>query len=214
MTTKLSNDVAPKDAALTPPGILENARGRIYTPVNKDWGIFEKYGRETNGEYTLIKLGVMPGGENPPHWHGSYSETFTAEKGHLGVWSKSTGKMMLEPGKSFTVPAGEEHHFFNLGEEDVECQVRLTPAREGFEKALYILYGLARDGKCVGGGFPRNPMHMAVCFCMADMWPAGVGGALITPIIKAVAWIGKVIGTEKYLVQTYWMEDGERPKQL
>jgi len=56
------------------------------------------------------------------------------------------------------VPPGEAHYFFNDGKEEVEVEVKLQTAREGFEKGLYIVYGLARDGMCIegAGGFPKS----------------------------------------------------------
>ena len=205
MEPKLPSDVVKsKDIARIPPGMTNDSRRRIWTPVAKDWAIFEKYGRETNGEYTLLTVSLAPGCENAAHWHGSYSETFTAESGDVGIYSKSTGDMILSPGESATVTPGEVHYFFNRGKEDVQMKVKLHPAREGFEKGLYILYGLARDGKSANGGIPNNIMHSAVVFSMSDMWPAGLGGAILTPIMKALAFVGRISGMEERLVRQYW----------
>jgi len=201
---KLPTDVTYKDLGQAPPGIVDNARRRIWTPVARDWAVFEKYGRETNGEYTLLTVSVAPGGQNAAHWHGSYSETFTAEKGDVGIFSKSIGKVMLSPGKSITVTPGEVHYFFNAGEDDVEMKIKLHPAREGFEKGLYILYGLARDGKSANGGIPNNFMHSAIIFSMSDMWPSGLCGVFLTPFMKVLAFFGRVSGVEEQLVRRYW----------
>ena len=204
MDPKLPSDVAPKDIPRIPPGITDSSRRRIWTPVGKDWVIFEKYGRETDGAYTLLTVSVAPGGGNAAHWHGSYSETFTAEKGKVGIYSQSTGKFLLSPGESATVTPGEVHYFFNPGDEEVEMKVKLQPAREGFEKGLYILYGLARDGKSSNGGIPDNLMHSAVVGSMADMWPAGLRGAVLTPVLKILGFLGRISGMEERLVRQYW----------
>jgi quercetin dioxygenase-like cupin family protein len=195
--------------------MLDPTRRKIWTPIAKDWSFFQKYGRETNGEYTLVTLCVTPGGGNAPHWHGSYSETFTPHKGSLGVYSTSKGKMLLGPGETYTVPPGEAHYFFNDSKEEVEVEVKLQPAREGFEKGLYIVYGLARDGRCIEGGrgMPKNPLHTAVICELSDMWVAGITGTLFNPVLKMLAWVARRIGTEEWLVQRYWVEDGD-PKKL
>ena len=122
----------------------------------------------------------------------------------MGIYDKVNGKRLLAPGESATVTPGQVHYFYNPGEEDVQMKIRLEPAREGFEKGLYILYGLARDGKSANGGIPNNPLHSAVVFAMSDMWPAGFGGALLTPVLKILAVVGRVIGMEKRLVKKYW----------
>ena len=204
MAARLPSDVSPRDAATIPPGIADDSKRKIWTPVAKDWATFEKYGRETNGEYTLLTVSVAPGGKNAAHWHGSYSETFTAEKGRVGIYSKAHGERMLSPGESATVKPGEVHYFFNPGEEDVEMKIKLQPAREGFEKGLYLLYGLARDGKSANGGIPHNFMYSAIIFSMSDMWPSGLGGAVLTPIMMALAAVGRFIGMEQRLVKKYW----------
>ena len=204
MASKLPSDVAPKDFARLPPGMKDTNRRKTWTPVAKDWATFEKYGRETNGEYTLLTVGVAPGGANAAHWHGSYSETFTAEIGQVGVYTESMGKIMLSPGETLTVTPGEVHYFFNPGEEDVEMKIKLHPAREGFEKAVYILYGLARDGKSANGGIPYNFMYSAIVFTMSDMWPSGLAGLILTPIMKTLAFVGRLCGVEERLVRRYW----------
>ncbi|KAK2758597.1 hypothetical protein FQN54_003287 [Arachnomyces sp. PD_36] len=131
--SKLPNDVTPNQVARIPPGMIS---------------------RETNGEYTLLTVSVSPGGQNAAHRHGSYSETFTAEKGQVGIYTKSTGNTML------------------------------SPAREGFEKGSYIPYGLARDGLSVNGGIPNKFLHSAIIFPMSDMWPSRLGGMLLAMAMK------------------------------
>ena len=204
MALKLPSDVKTNSITQLPPGMTDSSRRKIWNPLAKDWAIFEKYGRETGGEYTLLTVSVAPGGGNAAHWHGSYSETFTAEKGAVGIYSTSTGKMILSPGESVTVTPGVVHHFFNPGDEEVEMKVELRPAREGFEKGLYVLYGLARDGESKKGGIPNSLVHSAVVSCMADMWPAGWGGAVLTLVLRILGVWGRVSGVEERLVRRYW----------
>ena len=83
-------------------------------------------------------------------------------------------------------------------------EIRLWLAREGFEKGLYILYGLARDGKSANGGIPDNLMHSAVVFSMSDMWPAGLGGAVLRPVLKVLGFLGRMSGVEERLVRQCW----------
>lgn len=54
--------------------------------------------------------------------------------------------MALNPGESKKIELKEWHLFENPTDEDVKFRVRLEPASEGFEKIIYIVYGLARDG--------------------------------------------------------------------
>ncbi|KAM0798341.1 hypothetical protein BDR22DRAFT_859790 [Usnea florida] len=205
MVIKLPSDAATNDIPQVPPGMIDSSRRKIWNPRAKDWAIFEQYGRETGGEYTLLTVSVAPGGQNMAHWHGSYSETFTAEKGDVGIYLQSTGKMMLSPGESAVVPPREVHYFFNPGDEDVEMKVELRPAPEGFEKGLYILYGLARDGESADRGIPNRLMHAAVVACMSDMWPPGWRGAVLMPVLKILGVWGRMSGLEERLVRRYWV---------
>ncbi|KAJ4298243.1 hypothetical protein N0V90_006142 [Kalmusia sp. IMI 367209] len=202
--TGLPFDVKPSEIARKPPGMTDPKNRHIWNPVQKDWAHFEKYGRETGGEYSMGTASIAPGGQNGAHWHGSYSETFTSLKGSVGVFAKSQGKFILEPGNSFTVKPGEVHYFFNPGEDEVEIQIKVQPAREGFERGLYIMYGLARDGKGGNAGVAKSIMDTAIICSMSDMWPAGFVGGALTPALKALAWVGRITGKEEKLLKKYW----------
>ena len=173
---------------------------KIYNPIQKNWAAVAKYGLETNGAYSLGTGSLEPGGANGAHWHGSYSETFTATKGAVGVYSKSTGKKTLQPGESVTVPPREPHYFFNESAEEVEFETKIVPAHEGFEKALYVMYGLARDGKGGNAGVAKSLLDTAVICSVGDMWPAGKVGTVLIPVLKGLRVVAKVTGREEKLI--------------
>lgn len=200
----LPKDVKPKDVSVVPPGMVDDKKRRIYNPVQKNWAYIEKYGRETGGEYGVGYGSLQPGGENGAHWHGSYSETFTSRKGLVGVYSKSKGKVFLKEGESVTVPPGEVHYFFSDQDEEVEFETKIEPAHEGFEKALYVMYGLARDGKGGNAGVANGIMDSAIICTMGDMWPAGAIGVVLTPVLKTLGWVGRKTGKQQKLLDKYW----------
>ena len=55
----------------------------------------------------------------------------------------------LSPDDAITAPMDVPHRFFNAGKEDVVFEVTMRPAHEGFEKSLYLMYGLGE--RCVDG---------------------------------------------------------------
>ncbi len=57
----------------------------IVNPIIKDTVTFLKTPEETNGQMTEAEITLMPGGGNPLHYHKTYSETFSALEGELGV---------------------------------------------------------------------------------------------------------------------------------
>lgn len=137
--------------------------------------------------------------------HGSYSETLTSLKGSVGVYSKSGGKVFLDPGESVVVPPKEVHYFFNPSStEEVELEVKVQPAHEGFEKGIYVMYGLARDGKGGNAGVANSLSDTAIICSMADMWPAGWFGFFMTPVLRVLAVVGRRMGWEEQLLEKYW----------
>jgi len=58
----------------------------IENPIIKDTATFIKTSSGNNGNITEIDFTLMPGGGNPYHFHRSYSETFFAIQGELGLF--------------------------------------------------------------------------------------------------------------------------------
>lgn len=83
----------------------------IVNPIFRDTVTFIKTSVETNGQFTEAELTLMPGGRNPLHYHLSYSETFTAIDGELGLGLAERKKKILKPGETYTVEPKNLHHF-------------------------------------------------------------------------------------------------------
>ncbi|PVH97116.1 hypothetical protein DM02DRAFT_616720 [Periconia macrospinosa] len=202
--TTLPLGVKPRDIPILPPGMRDESLRKIHNPIQKNWVYFTTYGREANGAYGTSNGTLQPGGVNRIHWHGSYSETFTALQGSVGIYSKATGKRKLALGESVTVKPGEPHYFFNDGDEEVVFEMKFEPAHEGFEKSLYVMYGLARDRKPGLQGVAGSVLDTAVFCGLGDIWPAGVTGAMLIPVLKGLRWVAKRSGREEKLVKRYW----------
>ena len=84
----------------------------IENPIIRDTVTFLKTSAETGGEYSEVVIEIHPGGGNEPHYHTSFTESFTALKGQLGVLAGSK-RRLLSPGESATVPPRMVHCFFN-----------------------------------------------------------------------------------------------------
>ena len=75
----------------------------IENPIIKDRVTFVRTSEETNGEYSEIVVHLSPGGGNEPHFHKSFSESFSPLEGRLGVLVGNDRKV-LEPGETATIP--------------------------------------------------------------------------------------------------------------
>jgi mannose-6-phosphate isomerase-like protein (cupin superfamily) len=187
-----------------PPGVRDERRRTVTNKVVKDVAIFEKYGAETNGEYTRVRAKVRPQGGSPLHYHRSYTEQFFPTQGILGAVIGSQ-TLNLSPGESATVPIDTYHRFFNPSTtEDCWFDTDVRPAHEGFEKGIYILYGLANDGECNEEGIPKSIMHLCLIADMSDLFFPGVMGSIGLPFMKAMAAYGRWSGEEERLLKRYW----------
>ncbi|KAH6680552.1 hypothetical protein B0J14DRAFT_557900 [Halenospora varia] len=181
-----------------PPGLRDPGRRNLTNPLIKDRITIEKYGHETNGEYTLITASVLPGGGTPLHYHNTYEEHLTPVKGTLGIVLGTETKMFKE-GETAVVPKGTLHRFFNDSEEEVVFSGKVIPAHEGFEKSIYIFYGMAEDAEAREKGLIDNkglPTSVVTLCLLGDM------GEM--PLIKTLAAYARWSGEEERLLKKYW----------
>jgi len=74
-------------------------RRTIVNPIIKDTVTFLQTDEESGGKVTETDITLMPKGGNPLHYHKTYSETFTAIEGELGVKLGGKETKILKPGK-------------------------------------------------------------------------------------------------------------------
>ena len=171
-------------------------------PVIKDSVTFSQFASESGGRVTEGEVTLMPGGSNPLHYHKTYSETFTAIEGDLGVKLGKQETKILKPGESHTVLPLHLHSFFNPGSSVIKFKVELRPGHEGFENSIKILYGLAADGLTNKKSIPKSLKHTAIIVTMSDMNVPGFL-TLIFPILKRMAKKAKESGEEQKLIERY-----------
>jgi quercetin dioxygenase-like cupin family protein len=176
-------------------------RRRIHSPVQRDAAIFLETSAESGGRRTLLEIELAPGGGNVPHRHLSYAERFVALDGELTV--RVDGLLhVLQPGDEATATAGVLHCFANETDEPARFHVELAPGHRGFEQALQIGYGLARDGRTNDKGIPKSLVHAALLMQMGEMRMAGPMRAL-TPLLGLLARWGRRRGADAALIERY-----------
>lgn len=157
----------------------------IINPVIKDTATFLQTARESNSTLTEIEITLAPGGGNTPHYHKTYSETFVAIEGELGIRLGKGEIKILKPGEQYTVKPMQLHCFFNPANTPVKFNIRIEPGHEGFENSLRIIYGLAADGLTNKKSIPKKLTHIALVITMSDMNAPG----LLTWIFPLLKWI-------------------------
>jgi len=182
----------------TPPDLIRE----VYNPIFDDTVTFKKFSAETEGAYTLLEIDLGPGGGNIPHFHQRFTETFIPVKGTLGVEYEGE-HFYLEPGEQITAHERETHRFFNPTDERIIFQVRIEPGSAGFEKALYLMYGLAQDGKMHEDGRFKEFNHTALFVKLSDTQAPGMIN-LIKPFIKRSARKMEESGEADSLLQKYY----------
>ena len=175
---------------------------KITNPALRETITFIKTATETKGAVSELEITLLPGGGNPLHYHTSYTETFTALEGELGMELKNKQKLILKPGESYLVKRGEVHRFFNPGHTEIRFRNEVVPGHEGLENTLRIFCGLATDGLYNKKNIPKDFRHLAICGIMSDMRLPGLM-VLTTPLLKWVAARASKKGIEQQLINKY-----------
>jgi quercetin dioxygenase-like cupin family protein len=140
---------------------------RIYNPVQKDYVTFIKTHADTNGESTVVEVELADKGGVGLHYHKTYSESFECMDGEVQIVLGKTVHA-LKAGEKATAEPNINHLFRNRSGKTAKFRVELKPASKGFEMALQIGYGLARDGQTDKKGFPKDRLALAWLFDISE----------------------------------------------
>jgi mannose-6-phosphate isomerase-like protein (cupin superfamily) len=170
---------------------------KFINPEMKNEAIFIQFACESEEKITIIENVLQAGGSNQLHCHNTYSETFTAIDGELGLRVGRKKQIhILKPGESFTLAPKTPHCFFNPGKNPIRFRSKTAPGHEGFEKSIMIGFGLHADGL-----FRKNYIRNAsIILSIGDMSIPGVL-SLFEPILKCIVHFSK--DYEKALVKKY-----------
>jgi quercetin dioxygenase-like cupin family protein len=127
--------------------VLEN-------PVTGERAVVRVGTAESAGELLVADLHVRPGGAvMGEHFHPAMEEGFAVLRGRLG-YRLDGREGVAEPGERLHVPQGAVHDWWNLGDEEAQVRVEISPGAR-FEEMIRNAFGLARDGKTDARGRPR-----------------------------------------------------------
>ncbi|KFY73367.1 hypothetical protein V499_06537 [Pseudogymnoascus sp. VKM F-103] len=131
---------------------------------------------QNGGARTIFIEHMTPGTTVPPHFHTRFAETFDLLSGSISVYSSTTPDLEvleasvtpLEIGKTSSVEPGV-YHKYQVGPEQTELRVIITPGDADFEKALMVMNGLHADGKMAGLADSVLLMAVAMDLCDAQL---------------------------------------------
>jgi len=150
--------VAP-DAVAMPhrhPGqeLTWSRRGQVFSnPVTGERAVLLT-DPETHPDRALVgHLFVRPGGRvAAPHVHPVATERFHVLAGRVG-FEVGGQRRELQAGESYEVPPGTPHDWWQIGAEEAQVLVEVTPG-ERFARLITTTFGLARDGHVDARGLP------------------------------------------------------------
>ncbi len=158
-------------------------------------------GRETGGEYMRAHVEIEPGAGTPRHYHLTFSETFDVLEGSLMVECDGR-RTVAGPGDRLTAPIGAHHRFANETAGEVVFLLEVRPARR-IDDSLWLLAGLAGDGKTTKSWIPRNPLNLAVVFEVTESYTTGLPLWLQRGIFGPLARLARLLGVDRSLARAY-----------
>jgi mannose-6-phosphate isomerase-like protein (cupin superfamily) len=167
---------------------------------------------ETSPDATLVVHGyVRPGGRvAAPHTHPGSTERFRVLAGSIGMLVGNQ-QSVLHAGQSAEVPPGTIHDWWQVGEEEAQLMVEVSPG-DRFVHLVGTMFGLARDGKVNRRGLP----HML----QAAVSMAAYGDSMVIssppPVVQRVLFgglapLGRLLGRQPVYPQYLFSKEIVEP---
>ncbi len=129
-------------------------------PVTGERAVIITDPREHPEQVLVSDLRVRPGGRvAAAHLHPTLEERFLVLRGQVGFLIGGDERV-LGPGEGATVPAGTVHDWWQVGGEEAQVIVEVSPGVR-FIEMVGSMFGLAREGKVNAEGMP-DPLQLAV----------------------------------------------------
>jgi mannose-6-phosphate isomerase-like protein (cupin superfamily) len=188
-------------------------RGQVFTnPVTGERAVLLT-DPETHPDRTLVAhLFVSPGGRvAAPHVHPGSTERFHVLAGRVG-FQVGERRSELEAGQSCEVPPGTSHDWWQIGTEEAQVLVEVTPG-ERFVRIIGTTFGLARDGRVDARGLP----HLLQAAVSLTAYRDTVVFASPPPLIQrllfgALAPLGRLLGKQPVYPEYLFSTDLAEPR--
>lgn len=159
----------------------------ITNPVTGERATFIETSLQTGGARTVGELEIECLGGVPGHFHDAHDERIDVLEGEIEVIVNGMGRR-LRAGEHIVIPRGTVHAWRNPSrEESLRFRGTMTPGHPGFETALKVMFGLARDGEVRRSGIPKRFSDIAL---LAD-WNQGLPAGPLQLLKPLLAWAAR-----------------------
>ena len=176
------------------PNTTPNPTGHANTYVNRTSSV-------NQGGNSVLEFSILPGERTPWHYHELFSETFELLKGELTI-GRGDQTLTLQVGQTATIQRGQKHFFHNRSDQPCLVRVTVSPGNLGFEQALLISKGLAKDSLASESGTPKNLFDLALFTHLNDSHMVGFQ-TIAQPLFSWLATRAIKEGRLTYLIQRY-----------
>jgi quercetin dioxygenase-like cupin family protein len=181
----------------------------IANPVTGERLTFLETSRESAGARTVGDMEVVGRGGVPGHSHDNHEERIDVLEGLIEVTVEAR-RHRLGAGEHIVIPRGKVHAWRNASpDRPLKFRGTMTPGHPGFEVALSVLFGLARDGEVRRNGIPRHFGDLALFTEWNDGLPSGPI-RILKPLFTWAARRARARGRDAELLRRYGCDDPSR----
>lgn len=174
----------------------------ITNPVTGERARFVETSQQTGGARTVGELEIDTLGGVPAHLHDAHDERIDVLEGEIEVIVNGKARR-LRAGEHLVVPRGVVHSWRNPSRQDpLTFRGTMTPGHPGFETALKVMFGLARDGEVRRNGIPKRFSDIALLADWNEGLPAGPL-RLLKPLLRWAARRARARGRAAELLRRY-----------
>ena len=178
-------------------------------PQTRERAILVESARDNGGKRSVLDIEVGGGGGVMGHFHDVHQERIEVLEGVIEVTLDGVTRQ-VPAGEHVVVEPGQSHLWRNASETEVmRFRGTFTPGHPGFEAALQVLFGLARDGETKANGFPKRLSDLALLVKWNEGLPTGPA-RLLAPVLGWLARRAEASGRAAELLRRYGVEDPRR----
>lgn len=175
-------------------------------PQTRERAILVESARDNGGKRSVLDIEVGGGGGVMGHFHDVHQERIEVLEGVIEVTLDGVTRQ-VRAGDHVVVEPGQSHLWRNAsGTEVMRFRGTFTPGHPGFEAALQVLFGLARDGETKPSGFPKRLSDLALLVKWNQGLPTGPA-RLLAPLLAWIARRAEASGRAAELLRRYGVED-------